>query len=402
MNIIRPAFLFPMLLTLLCSLLVAQAPTITSFTPTSGIPGTLITINGTNFDRDANGVVWTGTIPYRVVFPMSGGLTNAMPTFVSATQIRATVPAAAVTGPFSIRQGFTLIASSPGSFTVIQRPRINSFSPTSGPIGTTVTISGSNFNRDLNGNVWSGAIPWRVRFGGNLDVVPTFVSAFAVTAVVPQGTTSAQLRLVQNGTVMSTSSGSFTVAPPTTLRLVNNAQYDMVSLTLNGTQRFAQGAGVLVGSTVDLTGITAGTYTLVAGIGFYSANGTRDIWFRFTRTVTIAANAITTQTFAPLTIGQLLTMGAATRDWTGVFFDNNGIPHSARFRITSTGGWTFFVDNATAGTGALTLLSWPARSPTVSFRINNSVPATTISFPFATFLLQNGPPSWPLIQYVRQ
>ncbi len=116
----------------------------------------------------------------------------------------------------------------------------------------------------------------------------------------------------------------------------------------------------------------------------------------------IAAGAITTQTFAALTIGQLLTMGAAARDWSGLFFDNNGVPHSARFRITSAGGWTFFVDNVTTGSGALTLLSWPPRSPTVSFRINNTVPPTTISFPFGSFLLQNGPPSFPIIQYVRQ
>ena len=62
-------------------------PTISSFTPTSGTSGTIVTINGTNF-VGVSAVKFNGT--------------NASFTVVNATQITATVPAGATTGLISV------------------------------------------------------------------------------------------------------------------------------------------------------------------------------------------------------------------------------------------------------------------------------------------------------------
>src|SRR5438067_33231 len=103
---------------------------VTSLTPASGPVGASVTINGTNF-TGASAVLFNGT--------------SASFTVGSATAITATVPAGATSGPISVTTSDGT-ASSAASFTVINPPTITSFTPSSGPVGTSVTISGTNFN----------------------------------------------------------------------------------------------------------------------------------------------------------------------------------------------------------------------------------------------------------------
>src|SRR5207249_6877933 len=87
-----------------------------------GISGTSVT--------GANAVLFTGV--------------SASSTVTSATAIQATVPAGATTGPLKVTTpGGT--ATSASLFTVSIPPTITSFTPTTGPAGTSVTISGTNF-----------------------------------------------------------------------------------------------------------------------------------------------------------------------------------------------------------------------------------------------------------------
>src|SRR5207302_2892599 len=102
---------------------------ITSFSPTSGPAGASVTITGTNF---------TGVTSVTI-----NGVAASF-TVNSSTSIATTLPNGATTGPISVTtSGGT--ATSASNFTVIPPPTITSFSPTSGPAGASVTITGTNF-----------------------------------------------------------------------------------------------------------------------------------------------------------------------------------------------------------------------------------------------------------------
>src|SRR5207302_2385484 len=82
-------------------------------------------------------------------------------------------------------------------------PVINSFSPNVGVPGTSVSISGANFNRAS-----------AVQFNGT-DATFTVNSAFQIATTVPNNATTGPITVTTpQGTV--TSAASFTVVPPAT------------------------------------------------------------------------------------------------------------------------------------------------------------------------------------------
>jgi YD repeat-containing protein len=164
------------------------------FSPAFGGTGASITITGTGFSTTVsqNTVKFNGTAA----------------TVVSATstQLVATVPAAATTGPISVTSQ-TGTASSGQSFTVTPPsaagPNISGFTPTSGGYGDTVTISGSGFA--------TGASQETVSFGG-VDGVVTTTTATSITATVPAGGATGPIG-VSTPTGSTSSSASFYVIP---------------------------------------------------------------------------------------------------------------------------------------------------------------------------------------------
>lgn len=137
------------------------APLITSFTPTTGISGSIITITGDNF---------TGVTDVQF-----GGVT-AQFNVVNATTIMALLTTGAtgdvtVTGP-----GGTVAA--PGFTFISLVPTITGISPSSATTGETVTITGTNF---VNTSA--------VNFGGTAPTTFAIVSNTQITAVVGTGTT---------------------------------------------------------------------------------------------------------------------------------------------------------------------------------------------------------------------
>src|SRR6266446_2267812 len=105
------------------------SPAISSLSTTSGPVGTSVTVSGSNFGATQG----TSTVTFNG--------TAATPSSWSATSISVPVPAAATTGPVVVT--VTGQASNGVTFTVA--PKINSLAPTSGVVGSSVTISGTTF-----------------------------------------------------------------------------------------------------------------------------------------------------------------------------------------------------------------------------------------------------------------
>jgi len=172
-------------------------PAISSFSPTSGSAGTIVTITGTHLSGATSVTI--------------GGAAAAF-TVMSATSVTATVPSGAVTGIISIAtpQG---TATSASNFTVsAAAPTITSFSPTSGQAGTSVTLTGANF---------MGATS--VSFNGTTATF-SVTDASHISTTVPNGATSGTIS-VTTPAGTATSASSFTVSVASGLDLTIDGLY---------------------------------------------------------------------------------------------------------------------------------------------------------------------------------
>ena len=168
------------------------APTMSSFTPTSGPVGTQVTITGTDFTGASS-----------VTF---GGVAATTFTVDNATQITATVPSGAATGPIAVTTaGGTATSASNFTVTAGLAPTITTFSPDNGVAGTLVTINGTNF---------TGATS--VAFGGTSTNQFIVNSAKKITATVPVGATTGPVTVTTpDGTAASTT--NFAIDQPPTV-----------------------------------------------------------------------------------------------------------------------------------------------------------------------------------------
>jgi uncharacterized repeat protein (TIGR03803 family) len=122
--------------------------------------------------------------------------TSASFTILSDTYLTAKVPAGGTTGPVTVTTSAGILNSST-TFHVI--PKVLSFSPTSGPVGTQVVIKGNSF---------TGAT--KVTFGGVKATSVTINSDSQITADVPAGAKTGKIAVTTPGGT-GTSFGVFTV-----------------------------------------------------------------------------------------------------------------------------------------------------------------------------------------------
>ena len=171
-------------------------PSITGFAPLSGPVGAAVTITGANF-AGATALAFNGTS--QPVFTVNA----------DGTQIATAVSAGATTGRIAVTTpGGT--AESATDFIVIPPPSITGFSPTAGPIGTSVTINGTNF---------TGATA--VTFNGtNQPAFSVDAAGTQITAAVPAGATTGPIAVTTPGGVAAGATDfSVTVPPPPAIYL---------------------------------------------------------------------------------------------------------------------------------------------------------------------------------------
>ncbi|MBK6853950.1 MAG: IPT/TIG domain-containing protein [Burkholderiales bacterium] len=113
-----------------------------SFSPASGPIGTVVTINGSGFT--GSNLAWIGAAR------------GAAVKVISDKQVQVTVPAGATTGAIGVfNPAHAVFTATVFSVTTAQQQGIQNFSPTSGPVGTVVTVNGTGF---AGTNVaWAGA-----------------------------------------------------------------------------------------------------------------------------------------------------------------------------------------------------------------------------------------------------
>jgi len=171
---------------------------VVSFTPTNGLVGTTVTINGTNFSGTAsqNGVSFNGTA--------------ATITTASATQLVVTVPSGATSGPIQVTAPGGSATSS-GDFTVVTAatsttPTITSISPAVVAINQTVTIGGTNFDPNpANDNIiLDGAVPIPV----------SSASSTSLTFSVPAGSPTGRISVSTASGIATSTNYLFVVPSP--------------------------------------------------------------------------------------------------------------------------------------------------------------------------------------------
>jgi RHS repeat-associated protein len=259
-------------------------PSLSSINPTSitaGSPDFTLTLTGDNFLKTSI---------------VSFNNQQFSSRYISKNQIEATIPSEAIkiAGNYPVKA----INPAPGGgetstliFTVKQSiipPKITGFSPTVGPVGTSVTINGNNFNV-------SGL---RVAFNGAPAVVSKFTNS-SITTAVPLGAFTGPITVTTSGG-SDTSTSNFTVT----------SLYDFTLSVSPQNARATPGGQVTY--TVTVTGTEGFSYLVALTIqglpqGFSGFFSPKTITSGQSSTLTISACDCTLSSPAALTI-----IGSAT------------------------------------------------------------------------------------------
>lgn len=200
-------------------------PLITSFSPLRGSPGTVVKINGTNFDtRDK---VSLAGKPLKIRKRSA----SSLEVLIGRNQ----------SGTFAIRGSGGRSASSTGTFYVVRPPTVKDFQPKFGPPATRIRVFGQHF---LAGDA--------VTIGDRALTVRT-TNPTLIVAEVPAGVTSGRVA-VRRGTKSVYARGRFDVQYPPSVTAVTPAGGPPgITVKIDGTS-FSKGASVLLaGRRLEIT-----------------------------------------------------------------------------------------------------------------------------------------------------
>ncbi|MEP1094088.1 MAG: IPT/TIG domain-containing protein [Cyclobacteriaceae bacterium] len=234
-----------------------KLPTITTINPSIGVLHTNVTITGTNFSSSKEDVSVT----------FNG--TEAVISESSETSITAVVPSGATTGLVGVKIGASFVQGGP-TFTVPE-PTVDSYSPTTGIVGTEVVVTGTNFSTVLADN--------SISFNGETADI-TGVTSTTITTSVPSGATTGPISVTVDGQT-GVAGVEFTVPLPTinsfdpiegetdavvTITGTNfSADIDNNEVRFNGVEAVVTSATETTIVTSVPAGASTGTITVVVG-----------------------------------------------------------------------------------------------------------------------------------------
>ena len=247
-------------------------PVITELQPPSAQPGDTIAIIGARFDGRAP---TRNTVRFTRSAQAGGGQTIAQVTQATRTQLSVIVPADAATGPVTVQtEGGT--ATSPSDFVIstFPAPVISDFTPKHGPVGTAVTLTGTN----LKVTASDPLVTFAGANGARLPALVQSATATEVRVLVPNAALSGLIELTNAGgtattaglfTIDAPQSFTLTVAPSTATAVQGSAATYVLYLT-SGQSTFNQMAsltaiGLPAGATAsfDPAQITAGANSVL-------------------------------------------------------------------------------------------------------------------------------------------
>ncbi len=227
----------------------AQSPVIDNFTPAQGPVGTEVTILGENFSGTGLVVKFSNN----VIAEISSSDDNTIIT---------SVPANAVTGPISVAvNGQTATSTSEFTVTSVDAPVIDNFSPTEGPVGTQVTITGQHLLGD--------AVV--VKFNGTQATIIDNDDT-QIIAEVPSGATTGPIAVDVDG-MIATSADDFIVTFPPVIDDFNPSEGPPgTEVTISG-QHFAGDDLTVKFNTVDAVITSSNDNTIVTVVPGSATDG---------------------------------------------------------------------------------------------------------------------------------
>ncbi|HEY2018515.1 MAG TPA: putative Ig domain-containing protein, partial [Bryobacteraceae bacterium] len=368
----------------------SAAPVITSVVPNSasaGISSVQITVNGSNFTASTfspgSAVTWTA--------PNSSPVSLST-TFVSASQLTATIPGTLLQSPLTAiinvlqSSSSTSSTSSPvisnGVPFTVKPPSISALSPAGATVGApafTLTVTGADFVQNL-----SPAASTQISFGGT-QLPTTFVNSGSLTAPVstamistpgpvtvvavnPGGSRSAAATFNVFGapTLISLNPNSAIAGGPAfTLTVTGTNFTNGMTIKWNGSSLITACNGASSGATA-LTACATNQLITTVPVSLIASPGTASV-------SVVSADGVSTGSL-PFTIfpGLVITTASLPPG-------NVGTPYSTT--LTASGGTTPYLWAATGlpaglllntGTGAITGIPTTAGSSTVSVTVTDS------------------------------
>jgi len=268
----------------------------------------------------------------------------------------------------------------PTSFTVITPPpppSITSLSPNSGPVGTSVTITGTNFGSTQGTST--------VTFNG-VTATPTSWSATSIVAPVPSGATTGSVVVTVSG-VSTTGTHTFTVVPPPTI------------------SGLSPSSGI-AGTPVTITGTNFGSTQGTSTVTFNGATAAASSWSNTSIAVTVPSGSITgnvvvtvsgvstsgTHTFtvqASPTISGMSPSAGGVGTAVTITGTNLGTTGTVAFNGTPATVWswspTLIVAPVPIGasSGSVVVTASGVQLPAAgSFTVNSSVPSTATEYSY--------------------
>ncbi len=192
--------------------------------------------------------------------------------------------------------------------------------------------------------------------------------------------------------------------PASTVRFYNNSSHPVVELIIDGSEVIlAESQSIPVGGFLDVN-VSGGSHNYQAGVGFGSGGQKIAIY-------PLPSGSFSSQdgstTLGDPTLTQMLTNYGQGGYYSGEFWDANNNFNCAAFDFYANGGFDFYVNQGLNDSGYYSLISRNPGSYSVTFKVENAAGTEWFEGTYyytgalaGTIQMQNGPATWPWIEYV--